>query len=343
MTDAVAEKQIEHTLFTLTGITGQSDRSRIAAPSPKENSWMFQDGINAFGLAERMTEGQLLDEVALKVYVERKLPRSKISDPVPEMVSIDGLPHVPTDVEEIGRIELHGNRERLRPAPPGYSIGRGTDIGSTSTFGLVVRKRGKTSPVYLLSNSHAIADSGMATKGESIIQPGADDSGKPPDDTIAKLTQWVPYVFSTAGFSNLVDAAIAELEPGIATAAIAQLGIPTGICADPERGMVVQKMGRTSTLSIAKVKDIHLRIPIDYPTTGGKVARVGFSDQMLTSFYSAPGDSGSAVLDMQSQVVGLHFAGSPLIGVSNKITNVLAALDLELVTTGDEMPQPKGA
>ncbi|MES0488851.1 MAG: trypsin-like serine protease [Leptospirales bacterium] len=341
MNSFVEEIHIEQALNALTGDPRQF-KTKGAAVSSNEHKWMFQESVKAFGLAERVTEGQLLKDVALKVYVERKLPRSKISNPVPEIVNLNGLPPIPTDVEEVGRIQLHGNTQRVRPAPPGFSIGRSTDVGSTGTFGLVVRKKGQTSQVYLLSNSHAIADCGMATKGEPIIQPGAADQGTPANDTIAKLTQWIPYIFGDTGFPNHVDAAIAELKPDVATAAIAQLGIPTGVCTNPTRGMVVQKMGRTTTLSIAKVKDVHLRIAVDYPTTGGKVGRVGFSDQILTSFYTAPGDSGSAVLDMQSQVMGLHFAGSSTNGVSNKITNVLAALDLELVTTDGEQSQSKG-
>jgi len=45
---------------------------------------------------------------------------------------------------------------------------------------------------------------------------------------------------------------------------------------------------------------------------------------------SQPGDSGSAVLDMDRQVVGLLFAGSDAATVINPIDEVFSALNIEL-------------
>jgi hypothetical protein len=306
-------------------------RRSLRAPLD-EHPWLQDPGITAIGLAERVTEGETLAEPVLKVYVEKKLPLSQCRFRIPAQLNIEGLPPIPIDVVQTGRIVLHSNTAKVRPAPPGYSASLAGDAPGTGTFGLVMRKRGQPSPFYLLSNSHAIANSGMATQGQIVTQPGAADGGVA-QDGIAQLAEWVPYIFSDQGFPNLVDAAIAALDPGAATSAIAQIGIPTGINTNLTRGMQVQKVGRTTTFSIAFVRDIDLRLASTYPRPGGQVGRVGFSDQVLTSFYTSPGDSGSGVLDMQGQVVGLHFAGSETVGVFNKISNVLDALDLEVVTT----------
>ena len=340
-----SEQTIRQALDLLSGrppLAAASPAARTAgvrtteAEPPREpladQPWLQDPGITALGLAERITEGETLPDLALKVYVEKKLRLSQCRYPIPGQLSLEGLPPIPVDVVETGRIVLQSNVTKIRPASPGYSVSLEGDAPGTGTFGLVMRKRGQATPLYLLSNSHAIANSGMATQGSSITQPGAADGGAAAD-AIAQLSQWIPFVFSLQGFPNLVDAAIAALAPGVETPAIPQIGIPTGVNTSVTRGMQVQKVGRTTTYSIAFVRDVDLRLAAPYPKPGGQVGRVGFSDQVLTSFYTSPGDSGSGVLDMEGQVVGLHFAGSQTVGVFNKIGNVLAALDLEVVTT----------
>lgn len=54
---------------------------------------------------------------------------------------------------------------------------------------------------------------------------------------------------------------------------------------------------------------------------------------MLTARYTASGDSGSAILNMQVKVVGLHFTGSPSTSIFNKIRHVQTALNIDVVTT----------
>jgi hypothetical protein len=60
---------------------------------------------------------------------------------------------------------------------------------------------------------------------------------------------------------------------------------------------------------------------------------VGFRDQVLCTRYSASGDSGSAVLNMEKEIVGLHFAGSDSSSIFNRIGHVLDALSIEVVTS----------
>ncbi|HYO76951.1 MAG TPA: hypothetical protein VE010_10850 [Thermoanaerobaculia bacterium] len=309
--------------------------AEAAAPPLEEQPWIYGEGIAGLGVAEKEVQGKMLPDVVLKVYVEKKLPSSRVDQAVPRVVQMSDLPPVETDVVEIGVVEPQSNTARIRPAIPGYSVGRALDVGEAGTFGLVVRKKGQASPMYLLSNSHAIANSGFASVGDAIVQPGVFDGGVVPNDTIATLSQWIPFIFSATGFPNLVDAAIAELTPGAASAAIAQLGVPTGVNVDLRRGQYVQKMGRTTTLSVARVMDVDLRTPSTYPNGSGGVGRVGFSDQVLVTFYSAGGDSGSPVLDMKDNVVGLHVAGSAIIGVFCKIQNIMDLLGIEVVTAAN--------
>jgi hypothetical protein len=301
--------------------------------------WAFAEGVVGLGVAEKKTAGKLLRGViAFKVYVEKKLPNAQVEQRIPKTIELPGLPPIDVDVDEIGKIMLQGNTQRVRPAIPGYSIGRALDTNVAGTFGMVVRRQGEQSPYYLLSNSHAIAASGFANKGDVIIQPGGYDGGKAPADSIGTLADWVPLIFSATGFPNLVDAAIAALDPGIASPAIAVLGVPKGVNTNLTRGAYVQKMGRTTTLSTAIAQDVDFRVSSTYPDSSGKLGRVGFSDQVLVTFYSAGGDSGSPVLDMNNNVVGLHVAGSDTIGIFCKIANVMEQLGVEVVTEQNQPP-----
>jgi hypothetical protein len=50
--------------------------------------------------------------------------------------------------------------------------------------------------IYILSNSHVLANEGVAEKGDVIVQPGVFDDGKAPGDVIAKLADWVPFEYA---------------------------------------------------------------------------------------------------------------------------------------------------
>lgn len=321
-------------LLMARGVAPAMAKRRSSSLAETAFDWVHKSGITGIGIAERTCAGtRLKGELTLKIYVERKRPKSKLDFVIPDRLEFEGLPPLETDVEEIGKIELHSNTARVRPAPPGFSIGLATQPKEAGTFGLVVRKKNSEGgPYYLLSNSHAIAASGWATKGDKIVQPGRYDGGSEETDTIAALSDWVPFDYTDTGFPNTVDCAIAELEDGAATSVIAALGLPKGINTELKRGMEIQKMGRTSTFSVAQVLDVHLRVPATYPQANGQLGRVGFSDVVMTSYYTTGGDSGSGVLDMDNNVVGLHMAGSPVIGIFCKIGNIMDALGVEVVT-----------
>src|SRR5947209_3966137 len=211
------------------------------APAAPARSWTTDPNIQGFGIAGRISKGKKLDEVALKVYVERKLPPDKVDSPIPPQIMLPGMKEpVPTDVHEIGKVQLEANTSRHRPAMPGCGLGH-FDV-TAGTFGCLVRKKGKPE-LYVLSNSHVLANSGTGKKG-----------------------------------------------------------------------------------------DVDLRTSLTYPTPDGGEGNVGLRDQVLCTRFTAGGDSGAAVFNSQNQIVGLHFAGTPSTSIFNRITNVLDALGLEIVT-----------
>ena len=294
--------------------------------------WTAGKGIQGVGIGEKITDGEKLPELVLKIYVEKKKPKAKVRNLVPRGVTVPGIPGpLPTDVEEIGVVKVEPNTTRVRPAIPAFSVGH-VKI-TAGTFGCLVRKRGADRPLYILSNSHVLANEGLGARGDKILQAGKADGGKVPADVLAELAEWVPFQFSGTGYPNLVDAAIAKVKSARnVTSAIRLIGVPVGVNRTVQRNMQVQKTGRTTDYTVGIVKDINYRTALNYQKPGGGQGRVGFRDQVLCTRYTAGGDSGSAVLNMDKEVVGLHFAGSDSSSIFNRIGHVLDALLIDVVT-----------
>ena len=312
---------------------GASEFMLEAAAAQEEAApWTAGENIQGLGLAERITDGKKLDELALKVYVDRKLPMAKVSNPVPKKLDLPGMDvKVETDVEEIGTVGLEMVTSRFRPAMPGSGLGHlQVTVG---TFGCLVRKKGAKDTLYVLSNSHVLANQGVAKAKDPIIQAGVMDGGKTPDDLLCELAEWVPFQFTADDYPNKVDAAIARvLKKKDVTSAVRLIGVPKGVSTVVRRGMQVRKSGRTTDLTVGEIKDVDYRLALNYKKPGGGTGRVGLTDQVLCTRYTDGGDSGSAVFNQSGKIIGLHFAGSTSASIFNRIGNVLDALGIEVVT-----------
>jgi hypothetical protein len=304
--------------------------AQASVAPPPQQSWARHPNIQGFGIAERITQGQKLKDVALKVYVERKLPLEQLDNPVPKQVMLPGMKEpVDTDVQEIGKVVLEANTSRHRPAMPGCGLGH-FEV-TAGTFGCLVRKKGKPD-LYILSNSHVLANSGTGKAGDAILQAAVYDGGAQPADVLCELTEWVPFKFGDDTYDNLVDAAIALVKPADVTSAVNLIGVPKGVGSVVRRGMKVRKVGRTTDLTSGEITDVDFRTSLPYPMPAGGTGNVGMRDQVLCTRYTAGGDSGAAVFNSNDEIVGLHFAGTPSTSIFNRISNVLDALGLEIVT-----------
>jgi hypothetical protein len=290
--------------------------------------------VVAVGISEKEAYGKQTGKLALTFYVKKKVPLNKlradeaVPSALPEVIS--GPHAITTDVKVIGDIrpELHIAR---RPVQPGNSVGHWRSMGGT--LGAFV-KRGKQ--LMMLSNSHVLANSGKAKKGDDIIYPGKPDGGKKPADLVGELADFIQFKLG-GEFVNRVDCAIAApLESRLEDikTAIKVLGLPKGVI-KARRGMRITKFGRTTGRTTGEVLDVNFRTTITYQGVGV----VGFIDQVLCTRYTEPGDSGSLVIDKATgRAVGLHFSGSAATGESsgssifNPIAEVLRALNVRLVT-----------
>ncbi len=317
---------------------------------------MFQrPNVVACGLGYKIRGTEQTQELSVIVSVVRKVPKAELapSDLVPE--ALDGLP---TDVIETGRIRAFmppvEPKARHRPAMPGISVGH--HLITAGTLGLLVQRGSER---FILSNNHVLANSNNAKIGDPIWQPGPLDGGND-NEKIATLAEFLPLDFgeqqgqckiagALATLLNLVakltgsshrlqsiqhtpgvnrlDAALARPDaPDLISPEILSIGLPIG-SAEPQLGIQVQKMGRTTGYTQGIIQQSDVSVNVDY---NGRTAY--FTDQLLTTPMSAAGDSGSAILDMNRRAVGLLFAGSDQATIFTPLQRVLEHFGVTLVT-----------
>lgn len=214
------------------------------------------------------------------------------------------------------------NCDRHRPVVCGVSVGH-SNVNAAGTLGCLVEKEGHH---YILSNNHVLTDSNEATPGDAVIQPGSIDGGTPPEDNIATLEPYSEIDFS--GDANDIDAAIAQVgdtNQTLVSPEIIDIGTPSTTSCLASLGQTVRKSGRTTGHTIGVVEDISGDFWVGY---GNKSTL--FEDQIVVRSvdanpFSAPGDSGSLLVDQQMlEPVALLFAGDDSgLTIANPIKLVL--------------------
>jgi hypothetical protein len=312
-----------------------------------------RENVVATGIGYKIRNGERTGVLSVVCSVVKKVPAAQLTGRAAIPRTVGGIP---TDVVETGVVRaLQARTARWRPAPGGVSIGH-KDI-TAGTLGCLVKDDLGT---YILSNNHVLANSNAGVPGDTILQPGPYDGGSPAADTIAELVRFVPITFLEPGPSdcgigngaaafanlfaralgsstrlqavrmqageNLVDAAIARpLNAGDLRPDILDIGVISGV-KQGELGLAVRKSGRTTGTTTGEIQQVDVTVDVDYG--GGHTAR--FTDQLLAGAMSQGGDSGSAVVDTGTNLVGLLFAGSDTTTIINRIGNIFSALQVHL-------------
>jgi len=314
---------------------------------------MSKPNVLASGIGYKRSNGQRTNDLALICSVATKKAKENLLERELIPASIQGLP---TDVQVTGVIRaLNDPKRKFRPAPGGVSIGH--ERITAGTLGCWVKRNGK---YYILSNNHVLANSNSAVEGDAILQPGPHDEGEWPLDRIAKLSAFIPIQFeagesdckigkNTASIlnalastfnrktrmqpvrvyespENLVDAAIAlPYQDEDVLDEILEIGLINGTI-EGQLDMVVKKSGRTTGLTQSIIEQIDVTVRVSY----GSNKTALFVDQLMAGEMSQGGDSGSAVLTDNNELVGLLFAGSDTITVFNRIQHVFQSLNISL-------------
>lgn len=232
-----------------------------------------------------------------------------------------------------------------RPVPMGISGGNINDMDRRyccgGTLGGLVEDANGTQ--YILSNNHVMARSNRANIGDLIVQPGLLDVGcsNIPGDAVGVLSDYEPISYSQ---NNLVDAAIAQVNPGMVRSDgfVHTIGTTSGSTKAASVGMSVQKSGRTTGFTTGTVSTLDATVNVGYPTECG--GRRTNTATFINTFFITPasfsdgGDSGSMIWEAGSNpdAVGLLFAGSSSYTIANPIDHVLNAFNVTMV--GDNTP-----
>ena len=306
-------------------VVGSAERAE--ARHVKRVRGVFEDpNIVGVGISEKTTgHGVKTGELSVCFYVEKKIPPSKLraGKLVPSVMSAPNGTAVFTDVKAIGRVRPDANK-KVSPVQSGFSVGH-VDA-SAGTVGAIVKKGKK---LYILSNSHVLAEAGLGKIKDNVLYPGPADGGTLSRHFVGTLAKFIKFR-SGGKFLNRVDCALCEIDAArlgdLDLSIFGVKGLPKTVKA--KRDMVVMKRGRTTDETEGVVEDVNFRVVIGYDGVG----EVGFLDQVLCSRYSKPGDSGSIVVDKASKsIVGLHFAGATGGSVFNPIADVIKALRFRFV------------
>lgn len=278
--------------------------------------------VHATGVGIRLRGGRpVLDDFVLKVYVFDKQDLGKrtpsITGPAFRGVGID-VEYLPVQRALATRKTVKRkpaattpaqHRQRHRPVVGGVQIAP-VSASYVGTLGCFVRRDDR---LYALSNNHVLADTNRLPAGTRIAQP----TGGDPALAFAALADVEPIRFPEANGPtprNRMDAAIAAVTDETLVAAGRMFGIaayrPELIAARP--GLEVTKAGRTTGVTRGLVTAIRVNgIAVNYGTQQNPI--IGTFDncvQIGGQGFSAPGDSGSAILDgATGRPLALLFAG----------------------------------
>jgi hypothetical protein len=278
---------------------------------------------------------------AVTVYVAEPASASEIKAVLVESMGIQAAAgdDVNVTVKTTGLIDAEPHRFHSRPTPCGVSVGHHRVTAGTIGALCIGRSAPRNQRLMVLSNNHVLANSNGSVFGDCISQPGSYDGGRCPADQIAIVERFVPINF--AGGVNYVDCATGWAWPDRVRRELVYLsGGPqyfriSNVPAAPALGMIVGKSGRTTQLTQGRITGVNATIRVNFG--GGRVAL--FQDQFAvqrtsSGLFSDGGDSGSSIWTWTSSrnPVGLLFAGGGGVTFANRMTRVLAALDVNLWT-----------
>lgn len=197
-----------------------------------------------------------------------------------------------------------------RPLLIGASVGHVSVTAGTITA--FVTRAGRT---CILSNNHVLANEDQASAGDWILQRAKYDGGRQPGERIARLSYWVRL---KARAGNMVDAALADLEPGIAFDPSRLRGLVDGRDATLagvapafiDEGEVVYKTGRTTGATKGRVTAFDLdNVVVNYDAGNLRFDNQIEIEGVGERGFSDGGDSGSLIVNGGMKAVALLFAG----------------------------------
>ena len=263
-------------------------------------------------------------EPCLHVLVENKINSNFLSKNNIVPKSYMGIK---TDVIQVGKLDLLKGEAitfKLRPLEGGGGISV-ADHKSAGTIGYFVTKGMLFSKkYYILSNNHVLAGLNSIPIGTPIIQPIDVFGGKIENDMVALLKDFVPVKFINGSNEpeNYVDCAIAQVtSKSIICNRILGDCIVKGIN-KPKLGENVRKTGFVTGTTKGSI----ITTGVTKYVTVSPTKKVLFKNQILAKLKSNGGDSGSAIVNENNEIVGLVMSGN-LDNVTTTFNDINMVLD----------------
>jgi hypothetical protein len=313
-------------------------------------------GVHHVSIGLKEVNGHITDTLCIRIYVQEKKHNSQL--PAQEVLPSE-INGIPTDVNIIPSFNACIDKNIYRPLKGGIQLTNRIVVQDPESFGneiahgtlgclAIDNESGK--PV-LLSNWHVLM-ANNAKVGDKIYQPAPLTI---PDVSLSQLPYYPKDDLNAVGriikatINNKVDAAIAEIDyPHINGDAQCTNEI-NGLSVDgkPEKNVILGLAMAVAGQTVFKVGEVSGRtegriVDINYPTTTFPIEGIDrtFTGQIAiqatnpADHFSEKGDSGSAIIDIHNNIVGLLFASNgnanPQITLANHINDVVAALNISI-------------
>jgi len=304
------------------GAKGRAARLETLRAFVRNRGAKFLDdpNVTSIGIAQK-DDGEYMLQFTVGTKSDDKDTLESLNTTVlPKKIAVNGF-EVETDVVQRSyrtSAELvkkpspkDGRKTRLNPIMPGISVSH--PKGTAGTLGAIVYDAHTGAPC-ILSNWHVL-HTDLGSLGDHVVQPG------PYDDN--RVAQNDAGVLLRSHLGAAGDCAIARVEGRACDPKVRDLGVPIKAIAKPELGDIVVKSGRTTGVTLGKVRRVDVMAKITYPGVGPKQIggfEIGPPDHSPSGYeVSMGGDSGSAWLVGKKKsgkaaatdvMVGLHFAGN---------------------------------
>jgi hypothetical protein len=312
--------------------------------------------VTAVGIGGRVRAGQPTGELVLKVYVRAKRPASEV-DPA-ELVPAE-FEGIPTDVSELaenGELTAAPTGKALVPQSQMDSRRQRPLIGGAQmqvylpgigygTLGCILVNTSDQTKFYALTNWHVLG-------GELANPPqvGVTTAGQPTaSESVTKCCSSIIGKVAGGSYDGVRDAGAVLLDPGMQwTADILEIGPVTGrytlTSADAAtQTYPVRKRGSRSALTGGTVESINTTWTVDGVTFNDLTIITPNPDPSQPPgtmiYFQQPGDSGAALVNDASQVVGLMFAKTD-IPASNISKGGAIPIDTVISTFGTQNQLP---
>ncbi len=321
-------------------------------------------GVHHVSIGLKEVNGHITDTLCIRIYVQEKKHNSLLSA---EEVLPSEINGIPTDVNIIPSFNASVDKNTYRPLKGGIQLTNrivvqdpesfGNEIAH-GTLGCLATDNESGKPV-LLSNWHVLM-ANNAKVGDKIFQPAPLTI---PDVNLDQLPYYPKDEVNAVGsimkatINSKVDAAIALIDYPRINGDSQWINEINGLSVGgkPEKNVIVGLATAIAGQTVFKVGEVSGRtegriVDVNYPTTTFPIEGVNrtFTGQIAiqaltpSQHFSEKGDSGSAIIDIHNNIVGLLFASNgnanPQITLANHITDVVAALNISINFSSDNVP-----